>query len=118
MTAHEQQDQRVVEFVRRLIGGWCNVLRRDHQARDGILAALASVLRAEQIGQPPRGDRDQPAEWIVRATLGWPAGPGGDQGFLGGVFGSVEMTVPSYQPSQDPRRKLAQQVLEVGLGRL
>ena len=51
-------------------------------------------------------------------TLCRPAGCRGDQSFLSGVLGGVKMAVPPYQRAQDPRRQLAQQVLEVGLGKL
>lgn len=36
-----------------------------HPSGDGVFTALASLLAAQQVGQPARGDRDQPTSRIV-----------------------------------------------------
>src|SRR5262249_27392556 len=82
---------------------------------NGVLSALTSLLAAQQIGQLAGGDRDQPPKRFVRTPLGRPGRGRGDERLLGCVLGHVEMTVTSNQRAEDPRRELAQQVLELGL---
>ena len=43
-------------------------------AGDGVLAALPGLLAAQQIGQPARRDRDQPASRVVRDAVRRPLG--------------------------------------------
>src|SRR3569833_3733375 len=98
MTAQEQQDERVVGGRRR--GG-----RGPGQCPlgDGALAAPAGLLRAQQVGQPPGGDRDQPAARGGRDAVARPLRGGGQQRLLHGVLGGVEVPVPSADRAEGPR---------------
>ncbi len=79
-----------------------------------VFATLSCLLGAQEVGQSPRGDRDQPRARTIRGTVLWPLQRGRDQGLLDRVFGCVEMAVTPDHGAQDLRRQMAQQVLQVG----
>jgi hypothetical protein len=99
MTTQQQQRERVV-------------LSR-FRGRHGIRTPPGRLLRTQLVDQPAGRDRDQPGEWVVRLTIGRPLGGGRQQCLLHGVLGRLEMAVPPHQRREDPRRRLAQQVLEL-----
>ena len=82
-----------------------------------VLSALTGLLAVQQIRQSARGDHDQPAERVIRTTLYGPGGRGGDERFLRCILGGLEMAITTHQRAEDPRRQLAQQVLEFVVGR-
>ena len=114
MAAHEEQDQGVVRVIRSL--GGINLLLRQLPPRNGVLAASASLLAAEEVGEPAGGDSDQPALRVVRQTLTRPLGRSREHGLLHSIFGNVEVTVAAYHSAKSLRRQLAQQVLNINLG--
>jgi hypothetical protein len=65
MATHEEQDQCVVGVIWSLRG--TSLLPKHLPPRNGVLAASASLLTAQQIGETVGGDRDQPGLWVVRA---------------------------------------------------
>jgi len=107
MAAQEQQDERVIAVRHRR-----RALLGQHPAGDRVLAALPGLLAAQQVGEPPPGDRDQPAPRIVRQTLLRPLRGGRQQRLLHGVLGGVEVAVPAHDRTEDLRREPAQQVLD------
>ena len=113
MAAHEQQNQRVVGVRGELVGGWGHPLRGQGPLGNGVLSALTSLLAAQQIRQSARGDGDQPSKRIIGTPVLRPGGRRGDERFLGRVLGRVEMAVTTHERAEDPRRQLAQQVLEL-----
>jgi hypothetical protein len=115
MAAHEQQDQRVVGVTCTL--GGVRLQLRQLSPSDGVLTTSASVLTAQQVGQPTSCDRDQPALRVVRQTLTRPLRRCCEHGLLHGVFGSVEVTVASHHRAKNLRRQLAQQALNGSFGR-
>ena len=88
----------------------------------GTCAAAAAsrrrraLIAAQLVGQPPRGDRDQPAARVVRHALARPLDGGGQQRLLDGVLAGVELAVAPDERAEDLRRQLAQQVLDVVVG--
>ena len=117
MTAHEQQDQRVVGIRRRPVRGGCDAISGQGPLCNGVLSALTSLLAAQQIGQSARADGDQPAKRVVGKAVLRPARRRREKRLLGCVLGSVEMPITTHQRAEDPRRELAQQVLEFGIGK-
>jgi len=116
VTAHEQQDERVVGLRRRPVGGGRQPLPGKGPAGDAVLAALAGLLAAEQVGEPARGDRDQPAPRVVRDAAGGPLHGRRQERLLGGVLGGVEVPVAPDHRAEDLRRQPPQQVLGLGVG--
>src|SRR4029453_17202826 len=114
MAAHEEQDQSVVRVIRSPSG--INLLLRQTPPRNGVLPASASLLAAQQIGEPAGGDCDQPALRVVRQTLTRPLRRRREHGLLHGILGNVEVTVTAYHSAESLRRQLAQQVLNINLG--
>jgi hypothetical protein len=110
MAAHEQENERVVAVHEWLIGSGRHPRGWQDLSSNRVLAALSSLFGAEQIGQPTGRDRNEPAQWVVGQTVGWPGTRSGKERLLGGVFGYVEVPVTSDQRAEDPRRQPAQQV--------
>src|SRR5436189_3695331 len=106
MTAHEQQDQCVV-LVRNLRGG------RLLQHGKG-LAASSRPLTSALVDQAPRGCLNQPAAWGGRNAVSRPVRCGRDQRLLDGILGSVEVARAAYERTEDPRRQVAEHVLDSG----
>ncbi len=105
VAAQEHEDQCVVAPRGRVGAG--------HRPGGGeLLAAPARVVAAVLIRQPAGGDPDEPSERVVGLPLGGPGCGCGDQRLLHGVLGICEVAVTADEPTEDPRRKLAQQVLE------
>ena len=111
MTAHEQQDERVVligvspdlQIDRR-----CNWF--ELRGRGGFPAA-ARRLAAQVIGHAPRGHLNQPGAWIFRTTFPRPLNGRGDQCFLNGILGAGEVAETADDRTEHLRRKFAQQML-------
>ena len=92
-----------------------NLLLRQTPPRNGVLAASASLLAAQQVGEPAGDDCDQPALRVVRyPSLGHCVRR--EHGLLHGIFSNVEVTVAAYHSAESLRRQLAQQVLNLNLG--
>ena len=110
MAAEEQQHEAVVGVA------GLGRLRRLHRrpAGDGVLPALPGLLAAQQVGQPARGDADQPGQRVVRPPLAGPLRRGREQRLLHGVLARVEATVAAHERAEDLRREPAQQVLGYG----
>src|SRR5581483_8632691 len=116
VAAAEQQDQRVVASVLVRVRGPGEQFGLRGGDRDLLFALATGLLAAHLVQQLPRRDRDQPAERVIRLAVGRPLHGGGEQGLLGRVLAQVELavSVPAQQRAEDPRRELAQQVLDVG----
>ena len=107
MTAHEQQDERVV-LLRVVLDGrdqLVDLLRRI------VLAPAPGALAADVIGHPPRRDLNQPAARIVGHPVARPLRRRGDERLLHGVLGRGEITVAPHRRAQHLRRELAEQLL-------
>ncbi len=63
---------------------------RDPPGR-GVLPPLPGLLAAQQVGQPPRGNRDQPAARLGGDAVPRPLHRGGEQRLLDRVLGGVEV---------------------------
>ena len=72
----------------------------------------ARLFAAHLVGQPARSDRYQPALRILGDTLRRPLDGGGEQRFLHRVLSQVEIAVTPDERAENPRRELAQQVLD------
>src|SRR2546430_5106551 len=116
MAAHEQRDQRVVGVRGGPVGGGCQPLVGQYPPGDGVLPALAGLLAAQQVGQPARGDRDQPGARVVRYAVLRPLQGSREERLLRRVLGGGEVPVAAYHRAENPRRQLAQQALDIGTG--
>ncbi len=85
-----------------------------HVRRGPALAAAAGEVGAQLVGQSTLGDRDEPAMRAVGNAVGRPLLGGGEQRLLRPVLGVGEVAVPARDRAEDPRRQLAQQVLDTG----
>ena len=118
MTAHEQQDERVV-----LIGFTPNLQigrgrhRFDLHGRGGFPAA-ARHLAAQVIGHAPRGHLNQPGAWILGTAVPRPLDGRRDQCLLHGILGGGEVAETADDRAEHLRRKFAQQMLGSGIQRL
>ncbi len=118
VTAHEQQDERVVLFGLILeAGGGSHPLVGRHLHHDDGFAAPPGELDAQVIGHAPGGDLDQPSARVVGHTLLWPLHGRREQGFLDRVFGPSEVPESSDDRAEHLRRELAQQMLGIGVQR-
>lgn len=81
------------------------------------LAPPARLVGPQLVHEPPGGDPDQPSARVPRPALPGPLPGGGEQRFLYGVLGRVEVPVAAYDRAEDLRRQRAQQVLD-GYGRI
>src|SRR6266542_3876811 len=111
MAAEEEEGQGVV-LVRELLvlGGRCEELVGRYQSRGRVLAAAASLVAAQLIGQPPGRDRDQPAPRALRYAFLRPLHRGGQQRLLHRVLAEVESSIAADDCSEDSRRQLPKQV--------
>ncbi len=114
VTAHEQQDERVVGLRCATVSaaGASHCVGQGPPG-DGVLTALASLLAAQQVGQPARGDGDQPTARVVRDAVLRPLRGGREERLLHRVLGGVEVPVAAHHRAEDLRRQPAQQVLDV-----
>ena len=105
--------------------GPCRVLGKRTLEKDGYSALIVGfgdkreklLTKAElgyfkKIGQAPARDAIEPSAGIVGQALSRPLLRGCDEGFLSGIFGCGEVAVAPDQCAEDPRRRLAQQVLD------
>jgi hypothetical protein len=116
MTAHEEQDERVVLILPipaidcgRLLPFECYL-----QGREGF-APSPGQRAAEMIGHAPGGDLDQPAARIVGHALFGPLHGRREQRLLNGILGGEEVAEAPDHGAENLRRKLAQQVLIDGV---
>ena len=110
MAAQEQKDERVVllEDRRR---------RRPFPRCDDLLPVHAGTIRPPRIDQPAGGAAGEPSLRLLRDSRAGPAVGGRDERLLDGVLRRVEVAVPARERAKDPRRELAQQVLDITLRR-
>ena len=105
MTAHEEQNQRVILF---------RLASRNGVAEDrSEVVEFPSATRGlapQLIRHPPGGDLDQPSAWIVGKTFTRPLLRGGEQCFLDRVLGNSEVAEATDHRAENPRRQLPQQV--------
>ncbi len=92
VTAQEEQCQRVVpqrlSVSRRRDEG---VARGRIQHR--LLSALAGAVGSHLVDEAPRGDRDQPAEWLFWDPVPGPRGGSLDQRFLNSILTSPVVAI-------------------------
>ena len=81
-----------------------------------VLAPPARLLAAQLVGQPARGDGDEPGPRALGHALLRPLDRRGEQRLLHGVLARVEAPVPADEDAEDLRRQRAQQV-DVVVGR-
>ena len=117
VAAQEQQRQRIVMLGRPVLVG----ARRAGpvggvQTRDRLFAPAPRPLAAHLVDQPAPRDADQPGVRVLRDTLGGPAGRGRQESLLDRVLACVEAVVLPGKGAEHPRRELAQQALDFGLG--
>ena len=112
MTAHEEQDERVILFGR---------LTRNGMAEDRSevveLTTTPRAVAAQLIGHAPGSDLYQPSAWIVGKTVFRPLLRGGQQCLLHRVLGDTEVTEATDHRTENLRRELPQQALVGELGR-
>ena len=115
MAAQEQQDERVVVLEDgglvdggRLPGGIA-LLGDD-------LAVRARSLAAPLVDEPALRRAEQPAIRLRRDALAGPVVGGREERLLDRVLRRVEVARTARERAEDPRRKVAQQVLDAGLG--
>ena len=107
MAAQEQEDERVI-----VLGG---IGRRLEPAR-ALFPASTGTLTPALVDQPALGRLQQPAEGLVGDALAGPVVGGGEEGFLDRILGRVEVARLARERAEDPRRQVAQQVLDAGIG--
>ena len=117
MTAHDEQDERVVPIHVEL-----RVRRRDegplgqHVAGDGLLAPPPRHLTAHLVREPPERDMVEPASGIAGDALRRPLVRGGDEGLLHRVLRGGEVVVAPGHGAEHLGREVAQQVADAGAG--
>ena len=75
--------------------------------------ACPGSLAPPLVHESAAGDGRQPRPGIVRAAVARPVLGGRDQRVLDSVVGGVEIAGAARQRGEDPRREVAQQVLEI-----
>ena len=118
MTAHEEQDERVV-LVHPALDASCAEARSEVVKRrlgrdlqdDRRLAAAPGQLGAQVIRHASRGDLDQPAARVVGNALLRPLHGRREECLLHGVFGGGKVAESPDDRAENLRRELAQQVL-------
>jgi hypothetical protein len=108
MATQEQQGEGVVA-----VNGGCLVGRVE---RCGGFAAAPGAVGSPLVDQGPAGHRQQPGVRPLRYTVNGPLPDGGEQRLLHGVLAHVELPIPAHERREDPRRALAQQVLDTSAG--
>ena len=109
MAAHKEQGQRVVEVRGWLVGGGCQPFLGQGALGDDVLPPVASLLAAEQVGQPTRGDSDHPAPRILWDAVLRPLRGSRDEGLLHSVLGDVKVPIAPDDGAEDLGRQLPQQ---------
>ncbi len=115
MTAHEEDDERVV-----LLHPQLRVTRRHERLVDrpftghDVLAPAPRELAAQVVVQTSDGYLIQPAARVVGEARYGPLRRGRDQRLLDGVLGGGEVPMTTRHGAEDLRRQLAQQVLDGG----
>lgn len=104
VAAQEQQPKRVV-----LLGG-LGPAQRDRRGQ--LLTAAAGVVAAELLGEPPRGDPDQPPGRVVGHAAVGPLRRRGDERLLDRVLRIGEVAVAAQDRAEGPRREVAQEALD------
>ena len=126
MTAHEEQDERVVLVHPALDASLADArsevvdrrrFGRDLRDDDG-LAAAPRQLGAHVIGHAPRRDVDQPAARVVGHALLGPLQGRREERFLHRVLGGGKVAEAPDHRAENLRRELAQQVLAGRVQRL
>ena len=105
VTAHEHEHERVVLTGRR-------IRRRDRPRRGEVFAAASGVVAPVVLDHAPGRDADQPGDRLVRGPVGGPGRCRREEHFLNRVLGIGEVAVTAEHDTEDPRRQLAQQVLD------
>ena len=108
MAAQEEEHEGVVVGDGALVPGDRGRLAGDQ------LALRAGRLAAAMVDEPALGGRQEPAVGRRRDAVARPVIGGGEQRLLDGVLGSVEVARAARQRAEDPRREVAQQVLDGG----
>ena len=126
MTAHEEQDQRVVLIhligprrrrslseigERRCVRRWRDLQIGRRLRDDQRLATAAREIGADVVGHAPRGDVNQPAARVVGHAFVRPLERGGEQRLLHRVLGGGEVAEAADHRAENLRRQFAQQVL-------
>ena len=106
MARHEHQRERVVVLRRR---GQVAGLPR----AGGRLAVTPRGVAAGSIDDPQRRDVDQPADGVRGRALAWPLLGRREHRLLGCVLGVGKVTESPPDRSEDPRRGVAHQVLDL-----
>jgi len=108
MTAHEEQDERVV-----LMGFVLNDGRRrlGFGLHCGCGFPAAGQIAAQVVGHPAVGDVNQPGARSVGNTFAGPLQRGGEQCFLNGALGRCEVAKTADDCAEHLRRQVAQQML-------
>jgi hypothetical protein len=116
MTAHEQQGERVVGIGRRLAvhggGNGDGAVVGHHR-----LTLPACDVAASVVGHASPSDMDQPAAGVIRDAEARPLTRRGHEGFLHGILGRREVTIPPDHRAEHLRRKVAQQTLDAKVRR-
>ena len=116
MAAQEQQRERVVGLGRCLVGlgeGRDDECLRREQGRSGRLAPVTGDIAPQLVREAARGDRHEPAARVVGNAVRGPLDRGGQERLLDRVLGGVECAVAPDQRTEDLRRELAQQALDI-----
>ena len=112
VTAHEQEQQRVVVLFDAVAVGRRHGWLAFHCLCDDLgLAPPPRQVGADCVGHAPRRDVNQPAAWVFGDALLRPLHGRGQQRLLHGVFGGREVTEAPHDGTENLRRQLAQQVL-------
>src|SRR6185503_14666440 len=117
MTAHEEQNERVI-----FIDGKVYVRRRherpvcDDFTCDCVFAMTPRYFTAQLISHPPHCNVIEPAFGIVRNPFDWPLGRSRDECFLHGIFCRREITMTSCNGAEHLRSEIAKQVLDTEVG--
>ena len=85
------------------------------QGRSGRLAPVTGDVAAQLVREAARGDRHEPAARVVGNAVRGPLDRGGEERLLDRVLGGVERAEAPDQRTEDLRRELAQQALDVGV---
>lgn len=99
MTAHEEQDERIVLLI---LGG-----KSSRQIAVAMLPALAGRFTAQMIGHAAAGHLNQPGARIVGNSFLRPLRCGRKQGFLYGIFSGAEVAEQATHGAKYLRRQVA-----------
>ena len=110
VTAHEQQDERVVPLGR---SGIAEPRPGIGDGRPGseFFAVASCCVAADVVRHAPGGHVNQPAARVVRHAFLRPLHAGGDERLLYRVFGGGEVLEAADRRAENLRRELAQQIL-------